>query len=143
MTQERKSISTLSKEIHENAKAKGFWDKERNLGEMLMLIVSEIAEAMEADRESNFYNAETRYRRWDSVNDNLRAKWAWDVVEHNQDAWVNWFRSEVKNTFEDELADTCIRIFDLAYARGIDLQWHIEQKMRYNTTREHMHGKKY
>jgi NTP pyrophosphatase (non-canonical NTP hydrolase) len=49
----------------------------------------------------------------------------------------------VKDTFEDELADAAIRIFDLAHSKGIDLQKHIEAKMRYNATREHMHGKKY
>lgn len=26
---------------------------------------------------------------------------------------------------------------------GIDLLWHIEQKMKYNELREKMHGKKY
>jgi NTP pyrophosphatase (non-canonical NTP hydrolase) len=135
-----KTIAELSKEIHENARDKGFWDKERNLGEMLMLIVSEVAEAMEADRKNDYYNANARYR---AIRTENSCKWAFDIVDSNPDAWRNWFRAEVKNTFEDELADACIRIFDLAHARGINLQWHIEQKMRYNATREHMHGKKY
>jgi hypothetical protein len=29
-------INVISRQIHENARAKGFWDKERNVGEMLM-----------------------------------------------------------------------------------------------------------
>lgn len=54
------------------------------------------------------------------------------------------FEKDVKNTFEDELADTAIRIFDLAFEMGINLEWHIRQKIRYNAMRPKMHGgKKY
>ena len=44
------SLGELSKFCHSIAKEKGFWDKERNMGEALMLIVTELAEAMEAYR---------------------------------------------------------------------------------------------
>lgn len=135
-------IKEISKQIHDNAKAKGFWDKERNLGEMLMLIVSEVSEAMEADRESRYYDPETRYRVGKDLSVN-GAKWAFEIVDSNDDAWCNWFRAEVKNTLPDELADAMIRIMDLAYSRNIDLEWHIKAKMRYNAMRPHMHGKKY
>lgn len=135
-------IQAISKEIHENARAKGFWDKERNLGEMLMLIVSEVSEAMEADRESRYYDAATRYRVGKDMSKN-GAHWAFDIVDSHEEAWTNWFRAEVKNSFEDELADAMIRIMDLAYSRNIDLEWHIKAKMKYNSMREHMHGKKY
>lgn len=119
-------LKQISKEIYENAKAKGFWDKERNLGEMLMLIVSELSEAMEADRNGKFYDKEV------------------DFVRHNQGEFFKTaFERHCKSTFEDELADVVIRILDLAHSRNIDLEWHIMQKMRYNSMREHMHGKKY
>lgn len=122
-------IQAISKQIHENAKAKGFWDKERNLGEMLMLIVSEVSEAMEADRKAH-------YSDWD---DRLPPF----MTNIPDGEFKRIFEKEVKNTFEDELADAVIRILDLAYSRNIDLEWHIKQKMRYNAMREHMHGKKY
>ena len=51
------NLSELSRLCHEIAVSKGFWDEERNIGEALMLIVTEIAEAMEAHRhqdEENF-----------------------------------------------------------------------------------------
>jgi NTP pyrophosphatase (non-canonical NTP hydrolase) len=38
---------------HDIAKTKGFWDNERNIGEMLMLIVTELSEAMEAYRSQD------------------------------------------------------------------------------------------
>lgn len=52
-----KSLNELSRLCHAIAVEKGFWEKERNIGEALMLIVTELAEAMEAHRiqdEANF-----------------------------------------------------------------------------------------
>lgn len=39
--------------VHENAKAKGFWDGERNAGEAIALMHSELSEALEALRQGN------------------------------------------------------------------------------------------
>ena len=44
-------INRLAKEIHKNNVSKGFYDKEKNIGEMLCLIHSEVSEALEADRK--------------------------------------------------------------------------------------------
>ena len=49
----------------------------------------------------------------------------------------------MKDTFEDEIADTVIRIFDMCEGFGIDLERHIELKLEYNRTRPYKHGKKY
>ena len=52
-----RSLNELAQICHSIAVEKGFWEKERNIGEALMLIVTEIAEAMEAHRhqdEANF-----------------------------------------------------------------------------------------
>ena len=40
----------MAYEIHETAKEKGWWDKPRDLPEILMLVVSELAEALEEYR---------------------------------------------------------------------------------------------
>lgn len=48
-----KSLNELSTICHSIAREKGFWDKERNIGEALMLIVTELAEAMEAHRKQD------------------------------------------------------------------------------------------
>jgi len=44
---------TVSQSVHDNARAKGFWDAERNDGEAISLIHSELSEALEALRKGN------------------------------------------------------------------------------------------
>lgn len=51
------SVQEMCDYCHSIAKSKGFWDEKRNTGEALMLVVTELAEAMEAHRkqdEANF-----------------------------------------------------------------------------------------
>ncbi len=121
-----KTLNQLRDEIHEYAISKGFWDKERETGTRLMLCVSELAEAMEADRNVLYADLE--------------------LIEKDKENFIDFkwsFENSIKDTFEDELADTIIRILDLCGAKGIDIEKHIELKMKYNATRERMHGKKY
>lgn len=120
-------IKELVEKSHSTAKEKGFWDKERNVGEMLMLIVSELGEALEAHRKE-------KHTTWNNfVGDALQSPLHVKEV----------FEKDVKDTFEDEIADVFIRLGDLCGGLGIDIEKHIEVKMAYNTTREKLHGKKY
>ena len=50
------SLNELAQFCHSIAVEKGFWEKERNVGEALMLIVSELGEAMEAYRKQDNAN---------------------------------------------------------------------------------------
>jgi NTP pyrophosphatase (non-canonical NTP hydrolase) len=47
-------MEQLIKRAHQVAKDKGFWETERNVPEMLMLVVSELAEALEALRKDHY-----------------------------------------------------------------------------------------
>ena len=51
-----KSLNELSALCHGIAKEKGFWDEDRNTGDMLMLVVTELAEAMESYRREEKEN---------------------------------------------------------------------------------------
>jgi len=53
---QKTDLKHYTKLCHRIAKKKGFWDKKRNLGEMLMLVVTEIGEAMESYRVSDKEN---------------------------------------------------------------------------------------
>jgi NTP pyrophosphatase (non-canonical NTP hydrolase) len=50
-------------------------------------------------------------------------------------------KGDVEN-FKEELADVCIRIFDLCGLKGIDLEKAITKKMDYNKSRTYKHGGK-
>jgi NTP pyrophosphatase (non-canonical NTP hydrolase) len=106
-----------------------------------MLCVSELAEAMEADRKGKFAKIDDAEFIIDSKT--IREDLDLAVKENDTIKFEDIFRTQVKDTFEDELADTIIRILDLCGAKGIDIEKHIELKMKYNASRERMHGKKY
>lgn len=136
-----KTLNQLRDEIHKNAKNKGFYDNQRETGTLLMLCVSELAEAMEADRKGQYAKIDDAEFIIDSKT--IREDLDLAVKENDTIKFEDIFRTQVKDTFEDELADTIIRILDLCGAKGIDIEKHIELKMKYNATRERMHGKKY
>lgn len=125
-----KTIDDLIQESHQIATLKGFWDKDRNIGELLMLITSELAEGLEADRKN----------RWSSS-----VSFSQETFLDGDDdvAFKKSFEDHIKDTFEDEMADVAIRLFDLCGGLGIDLTKHIEWKMRYNATRDRLNGKNY
>lgn len=120
-------INQLAKEVHLNAVEKGFYEKEKNIGEMLALIHSEISEALEADRKDRY------------LSENMKVVLGWvSDSDFSED-----YRAKVKGTFEEEMADIIIRVFDLCAWKGIDLEAQIKAKMRFNSLREKYHGKKY
>jgi len=123
-------MNELAKLIHQNAKEKGFFDKEKNIGEMLCLIHSEVSEALEADRNDNYCSL-------DESKMNVLMGWVDDKdFEHN-------YKCFVKGSFEEEMADIIIRVLDLCAFKRIDIDRHVRAKMRYNSMRKKYHGKKY
>jgi NTP pyrophosphatase (non-canonical NTP hydrolase) len=129
------NLNDLAQEIYENNKAKGFWpeDKPRNVGEMLMLVTSELGEAMEAHRKGRFVTSNRLPKA-------IAEGYAW---EKDTDTMKRIFEETIKDGFSDEIADAIIRLFDMAGGLNIDIDFHIRQKLEYNKTRERLHGKKY
>ena len=115
-------MNELAKKIHENAVKHGFYDEKREIGTLLMLCVSELSEALEADRKL-FYSVMV------------------DTI--SEENFKESFEDCVKDTFEDEIADAIIRILDLCAYMNIDIEEHIRLKMKYNEMRENKHGKRY
>lgn len=129
-------INKLGEEIHENNKSKGFYDSDKNIGEMLALIHSEVSEALEADRKGKYSQANEG--KLGGLSDKN-----YGITYYDDKVFQQAFAESVKDTFEDELADIMIRVMDLAAFKKVDLERHIRAKMRYNSLREHKHGKKY
>lgn len=128
------NLNKLSKQIYEGNKLRGFDVAKENIGQSLMLVVSELAEALEADRKGKYANLE--------VFENYMAED--DINEGDLDLYFKQsFQETIKDTFEDEIADSIIRLFDLCGGLGIDIEKHIELKLRYNSTRAYKHGKRY
>jgi len=129
-------INKLAKEIHANNREKGFYENKKNTGEMLCLIHSEVSEALEADRNELYCNIHEPY--------DTSGNTTYQDIQHEDWVQFKWFfETDIKNTFEDELADIMIRVMDLSEHKGIDLEAHIKAKMRYNSLREYKHGKKF
>ena len=130
-------MKNLIAQAHGTAKEKGFWDTERNVSEMLMLIVSELAEAQEALRKNHFADKV-------AVSDlqlSIELEKSDDEFKLDVPSWKESFEHHVKSSFEDEIADVAIRLFDLCGGLNIDLEKHIELKMKYNSMRGYKHGK--
>ncbi len=114
-------IKDLCKKAHENARQKGFWDDEISfevaasndleqnhepifnafMTQRLMLIVTELGEAVEALRNGDHEN------------------------------------------FEEEIADTFIRLADFCGGYDIDVEKAIKEKMKINEKRAKKHGKEF
>ena len=172
-------IRELCREAHENAVRHGFWDEEHDIRHYLMLVITELAEAVQAYRKNKFADR-NEYEK---------------LVKERGCAEDTAFLLSVKDTFEDKMADACIRLMDLAgrsdaelpddydsldfldergitivlfkaiffmqnamyrdtgelvmyfirlsEAIGIDIEWHIRQKMAYNKSRPYLHGNKF
>lgn len=134
------NLNELSKKIYEGNKLRGFDASKENIGQTLMLIVSELAEALEADRKDkrkklNVFERDLEYAKLE-ISD-------FETENENCDWLKNRFETTIKDTFEDEIADSFIRLFDLCGALSIDIEKHIDLKLRYNSTRSFKHGKRY
>jgi NTP pyrophosphatase (non-canonical NTP hydrolase) len=126
--------------IHQNAVNKGFWEGEKNVGELLMLVVSELAEALEAHRKGKEGTI--------GIFENDMSYGSVTIDDfHHKNVCYNWivnrFECTVKDTFEDEIADSVIRLLDLSAGLGIDIEKHIVLKAAYNEGRPRLHGKLY
>ena len=93
------NYNKLAEEAHENAVKHGFWETKVSNEHCLMLVITEIAEMVEAHRVSR--KAKTA---------------AYNDMPNKQIG----FEKFIKNTMEDEMADIVIRLADLAGALGVD-----------------------
>lgn len=143
------TLNELRDDIHENAKSKGFYDDEDYLknrcfgddslkhaffAQKIALITSELSESLEADRKN---------KRADLIVFERSVCELKDENSFGNTEFTTLFQKYVKDTVEDEIADSIIRILDLCGWLEIDIERHVDLKMRYNSQRECKHGKSY
>lgn len=120
--------------IHANSIAKGFWEEPNtNITEKIMLVVTELSEAVEAMRKLS------KEELISEIQGNSATIEAFDLYGYDHYD----FEKFVKDSIGDEFADSIIRILDLCGRLGIDIEGHIKYKMEYNSTRPYLHGKQF
>ncbi|MBR8725509.1 hypothetical protein ACTMKN_11000 [Bacteroides pyogenes] len=106
------NYNELKEKAHSNAVNHGFWKKRLSNEHFLMLVITEISELVEADRnELKADKAGFDTGMANAFQGIIRPDWFNKV-----------FRACIKNTLEDEMADIAIRLFDLAGALGVDFE---------------------
>lgn len=139
------TISELQKKVHATALEKGWWplidtvDKRKmidfdkvNIPEKLMLMTTELGEAME------------HYRNGVGMKEVVYQELETDtfLTLAELDKYPQYTLSNKPDGFAVELADVMIRILDYCAAFNIDIEHIIEVKANYNKTRPYRHGDK-
>ncbi|HMQ11303.1 MAG TPA: hypothetical protein PKB05_08315 [Oligoflexia bacterium] len=118
-------INEFAKIVHDTAKEKGWYDKERSPLEAHMLMVTELSEATECVRQ----DLPPVYAQTDSG----------ITVTDIQDIARQGLKPEGEAV---ELMDAMIRIADYFAYKGWDLEQVLQLKMDYNASRAYRHGGK-
>lgn len=121
------ALQALCAAIVDWRQRKGFATHWQNVPEKLMLVVTELSEAMEAFRHLKQPLLDVLTLGID--HSSREGYTASDEQKHYLE------------NFKEELADAAIRLFDLAGSLGIDLEEEINMKMRKNEGRPPKHGK--
>lgn len=145
-----KPLTKLSKKIHKDNVEKGFYGIVRDIvnkidmghGDMhiltfaenafivqqLALVITEVSEAIEKFRK-------------DGIDLDIEPPMLDNELTYDEQNKI--FEINYKDTVQDELADTFIRLLDLVGYLEIDIDRWIDAKLRYNKSRPYMHGKKF
>jgi NTP pyrophosphatase (non-canonical NTP hydrolase) len=116
------SLNYMAREIAKWSVGKGWITDWRNVPEKLMLVVTELAEAMEW------------YRHFSQEDFAELGQGLKDVSSERGSTALVGFRQEI--------ADTVIRLLNLSASLGINLEGEIAAKMEINEKRPHRHGGK-
>lgn len=176
------NLNALRDRAYKTACEHGFHDTELSNEHLLCLVISELMEAVEADRKGKQPNvmqfdrgisypmndfkkvydycikgtvaeelSDTVIRLLDLAglrNLNLNRFALVNVVSKKKTFTENTYAivkdiMNYKYSLEEQVNYAITQVFVLADILGVDLLWHIEQKIRYNELRENKYGKRY
>ena len=136
------NLTTLASQVHADNRAKGFWANPRPLTETTMLIVTELAEAVEeerAGRPSVWYGHDAGGETIEWYEDEVAVD-AHGLVRPDDNPSKGPFKPE---GIDIELVDALIRLLDLLGSRDVDVDELLKQKLAFNRTRGVRHNKSY
>lgn len=113
-------LNELRDKAYQNACKHGFHEKEYSDDHFLMLVICELTEAVEADR-SNTWNRRAKVDWFKKKMETSRICQGLDPTISKERGYEVAYNETIKGSIEEELADTVIRLLDLAGLRGIDL----------------------
>lgn len=101
------NLNELRDKAYQCAVKHGWHEEEYSNEHFLCLVISELMEAVEADRKGDYAGIDMK-----------------DLFENDLAAGEDFkglFEAHLKGTVEEELSDVCIRLLDMAGLRGINL----------------------
>lgn len=110
------NLNDLRDKAYQCAVVHGWHEKEYSNEHFLCLVISELMEAVEADRKGKHADTIHFNQEMDYCLRELKV-----FGENYDKAFVDIFKYYIKDSVEDELSDACIRLLDLAGLRGYDL----------------------
>lgn len=107
------NLNELRNKAYQCAVAHGWHEENLSDEHWLCLVISELMEAVEADRKGKHSDV-AKFKEWQGNSIPL-------TEETRSRRFKEDFEAYIKGTVEEELADACIRLLDLAGLRGYDL----------------------
>lgn len=112
-----KDLNQLRDKAYQCAVKHGWHEENLSDEHFLCLVISELMEAVEADRKDNHADMEYYENR---ISNSLICRGILPS-RPKEKGYERAYRDFIKDTVEEELADACIRLLDLAGLRGYDL----------------------
>lgn len=108
---QKASLNQLRDEAYATACEHGFHEQKHSSEHLLMLVITEMSEAVQADRKG--------------LRANMKAFDYWKEKEGDgfKDKFSDVYKSCISGTVEDELSDIVIRLLDIAGLCNIDLEY--------------------
>lgn len=125
-------FNELAKKINRNVRTKGFWDSMDSSLDVLRDHADEYGDTQNIRKATK-----------DAFIAQKLALVQSECGEALEAMRKNNYGIGKKDSFEDEIADTIIRLLDLCGELNIDIDKQIEWKMSYNSQREAKHGKEF
>lgn len=122
-------LKKLIKEIHKNARQKGFYEKEE--------VITTLMSSMKFSKQHAIKPIRDAFLSQKLFLVNCEVSEAGESIRNNN------YGLEKKDTFEDEIADSIIRLLDICGYLDIDIEKQIKWKMKYNSKRKKLHGKEF